>query len=646
MTNRARWLLIVGLVGLFGGILRGQELLSFLSLSVFAWVLVEWFRFQARVHFELPRIKFERRVNGSSDLSGTLWVGRVVQIDVQVSSLTTIHPVIQIRDVVPEILELVGPSVTTTHAEPTKTDAKQRSFIRYLQNRFIKQYPKGDAVPLPPNQWILDEPINANGLGPNRLAGDGSWFREKPDAPVDSLSSDRFLTKPATGLSGTVSRVTFSYKVGVRAAGHLTLPGVRLTLQDHFGFFQMHRFVQVEQKFRLLPDYFQSAELRPTVKRQNSLPQHGIHRLQRSGTGAELLELREYVDGDPPKSIAWKVSARRDKLMTRKYESEVPVRIHLFIDGSFSTRIGGYGLRLMDQINFVAASVAKAAISVGDPVSGILVDETSVKRLPWFAGDRGFMQLLKALSEFSQIAPPASLTMTNYLMQCGLRVLNERFPELLERRYQPIPFTFFSSTRERFRMAGALAEIYQLGPQEHVECIHDNSKLAYFLHRFLDDAGMTWMAPMIVAPPDPAAGGALRMQILGDAMGKALAHARDNEVFVVLGDLLSCAPNLHQLLRVVKLALGKHHRVAFVCPTSTFLRPGSEIVEPKSGSIHDLMLAAEQARVRDLALQMKRELVRLGVAVSFSGERNAIQMIIAEMGLARDGRTLIQGGMS
>jgi hypothetical protein len=55
------------------------------------------------------------------------------------------------------------------------------------------------------------------------------------------------------------------------------------------------------------------------------------------------------------------------------------------------------------------------------------------------------------------------------------------------------------------------------------------------------------------------------------------------------------------------------------------------------------MLAAEQARIRDLAAQMKRELVRLGVAVSFAGERNAIQMIIAEIGLARDGRTLVQG---
>lgn len=634
MTNRARWLLFVGLVGLFGGILRGQESLSLLSLSVFAWMLVEWFRFQARVHFELPQLSFERRVNGSNQASGTLWVGRIAHIELQVSSPNTIRPIIQFRDIVPEILELYGRPPAALQPQPKNSSM---SVTQSLENWILKRFKKTQGLPPPPNQWILDEPISnhENGLSP--IASNVSWFREKQD-----VNANKF--QPATEIYRSGGNATFSYSVGVRAAGKLKLPGVRLTMQDRFGFFQIHRFVPVKQEFRLLPDFFQSAELRPTIKRQNSLPQHGIHRFQRSGTGAELLELREYVPGDPPKSIAWKVSARRDKLMTRKYESEVPVRLHLFIDGSFSTRIGGYGLRLIDQINFVAASAAKAAISVGDPVSGMLVDETGVKRLPWLAGDRGFMQFLKALADFSQTAPPASLTMTPYLMQCALRVCHERYPELLERRYNRIPFSFFASTRERFQIAGVVAEVFDLSPKEHVECIHDNSKLANFLHLFLHNAGMPWMAPMIVAPPDPAAGGLQRMLILSDAMGKAIAHARDNEVFVVLADLLSCAPNLNQLLRVVKLALAKHHRVAFVCPTTTFLRPTAEIVEPKSSSVRDLMLAAEQSRVRDLAMQMKRELVRLGVSVSFAGEQNAIQMIIAEMGLARDGRTTVQGG--
>jgi uncharacterized protein (DUF58 family) len=643
MTNRARWLLFIALVGLFGGILRGQEILTLVSLSVFGWVLVEWFRFQARVHFELPQLEFERRVNGSSDINGTLWVGRTAHIELRVSSATSIQPVIQIRDIVPEILELQEPQTAATASRLNGRNTDEGSVIQSLQAWILRRFPSYVTAPLPPNNWTLDREISWSSPEVNRTMDAGNWLRKTLRFPVNASPINPPLKNPATQPDTPKNSETFSYTVGVRAAGQVTLPGVRLTLQDRYGFFRMHRFVAVEQKFRLLPDYFQSAELRPTVKRQNSLPQHGIHRLQRSGTGAELLELREYVPGDPPKSIAWKVSARRDKLMTRKYESEVPVRVHLFIDGSFSTRIGGYGLRLIDQLNFVAASVAKAAISVGDPVSAMLVDEYANRRLPWVAGDRGFMQLLKALAEFSQTAPPASLMMTHYLMQCALRVSHERFPELLERSYNPIPFSFFASTRERYRMAGVIAEVFELSPKERVECLHDNSKLAYFLHLFLYHAGMPWMAPMIVAPPDPAAGGQQRMHILGNAMAKAIAHARDNEVFVVLADLVSCAPNLSQLLRVVKLALAKHHRVAFVCPTSTFIRPGTEIIVPKSSSIHDLMLAAEQARVRDLTIQMKRDLVRLGVAVSFAGEQSAIQMIIAEMGMARDGRTLAHG---
>jgi len=188
--------------------------------------------------------------------------------------------------------------------------------------------------------------------------------------------------------------------------------------------------------------------------------------------------------------------------------------------------------------------------------------------------------------------------------------------------------------------------VFDLSPSEHVECIHDRAKLAGYAQELLHRAGMPWMAPMITAAPDPAVSGMQRMQLLSESMARAIAHARDNEVFVVLADLMSCGPNLPHLLRVVKLALAKHHRVAFVCPTTTFLRPNAEIVEPKSTSMPDLLLAAEQARVRDIAMQMKRELMRLGVSVAFAGERGAIQMIIAEMDLARDGRTLLQGKRS
>ena len=261
-------------------------------------------------------------------------------------------------------------------------------------------------------------------------------------------------------------------------------------------------------------------------------------------------------------------------------------------------------------------------------------------------GRSRILQLAKALSEFSHARPLPAKSTTPYLQLCAMRVCHERYPELLSSRYHPVPFSFFASTRELYRLCGVLGEVFKLSPYEQVECIHDREKLGFYLQELLHEAGLPWMAPMILTPPDPAASGAQRMQMLSDSMAKAIAHARDNEVFVVLADLLSCGPNLSQLVRVVKLALAKHHRVAFVCPTTTFLRPSADVIEPKSLNMSDLLMAAEQVRVRDVALAMKRELVRLGVSVTFSGERTAIQMVLAEMDLARDGRTLLQGARS
>ena len=63
------------------------------------------------------------------------------------------------------------------------------------------------------------------------------------------------------------------------------------------------------------------------------MPPPGMHRLKPTRQrGSELLDLREYRPGDPPKTIAWKASARRDMLITKEFENDVPVRCTLFLD--------------------------------------------------------------------------------------------------------------------------------------------------------------------------------------------------------------------------------------------------------------------------------------------------------------------------
>ncbi len=446
-------------------------------------------------------------------------------------------------------------------------------------------------------------------------------------------------------LAETAAVVRWTYEARVRAAGSLTLPGVRIVMQDKHALFRADRFLPLPATFQVLPAFADAGDVQPIVKRINTLPQHGIHRLQRSGMGSELLELREYVPGDPPKSIAWKVSARRDKLMTRQYESEVPVRVQLMLDGSIGTRMGGFGRRLLDQMTYVAASVARVATQAGDPVGAVLMDERGVEKIPAANGERGFYQLLKAMARFSSNPSPPPLRLTPALIQMALSIVDERFPELLDYRVNYPPFTIFpilpwnrSQFHERCLTASVLATIYKLPVIKQIQLIHDDSLLAVYLQHFVSQSGIAWMDPIVEARGRSGHDALPRLQMLSDAIASSVSHARDNEVFVIMTDLADCVASISHFLPAVKMARARHHRVAVVCPSPTFRRPVPVSTEPQSDRAGDLLAAAEQIRVRDLLVRLKQELGRLGVSVVVSGEQNAIRQIMAQMDIARSGR--------
>ncbi|MEJ7590847.1 MAG: DUF58 domain-containing protein [Planctomycetaceae bacterium] len=479
------------------------------------------------------------------------------------------------------------------------------------------------------------------------LVGIGSIVRIRDILPenMEVMDQENDVT-----IRSRIHSAVFRYRAKVLGAGQLRLPGFRIVMHDRQGFFRAERFIPFSQSFRVLPAFQQVGDPQPIVKRINSQPQHGIHRLQRSGMGSELLELREYVAGDPPKSIAWKVSARRDKLMTRQYESEVPVRLQLFVDGSIGTRTGGFGLRLLDQMNFVAASVAKAAISAGDPVGAILFDERGLRRIPAATGDRGFHRLLDALSDFSVNPAPIPDRLTNRLVETALGVAADQFPELLDDRVNHVPFLLFPLStwahrrlRARYRLAAVIAHLYRLSPVKQLQLVYDDALMATFAQHFLSQSGMSWMEPVVSIRNRGFHDGMGRMDILSSALARAVSQARDNEVFVILADLLECVPSLSHLMPAVKMALARHHRVVFVCPSPTFLRPTAESTAIRSISAEDLLLAAEQIRMRELAARLQFELRRIGATVSISGESSAIHLVLSQMTLARTGRMAAGG---
>jgi uncharacterized protein (DUF58 family) len=125
---------------------------------------------------------------------------------------------------------------------------------------------------------------------------------------------------------------------------------------DVQGFFYRAWFVREGRSLRVLPTLSDERGRSPTSKRVNLLTPPGVHRLRRPGSGSELLDLRDYMPGDPPKTIAWKVSARRDRLITKEFESEVPLRCTLLVDTSNSVRVGRQRNALARLVEVAAAA--------------------------------------------------------------------------------------------------------------------------------------------------------------------------------------------------------------------------------------------------------------------------------------------------
>src|SRR5205085_7176819 len=157
------------------------------------------------------------------------------------------------------------------------------------------------------------------------------------------------------------AEVAWEFRVHCPAPGALRFEGARVRLADLQGFFYFETFLRRPIVLAVLPKLVDAEARQRATKRFNLLPPPGIHRLRRPGSGSELLDLRDYRPGDPPKRIAWKASARRDKLITRELESEVPIRCTLFVDASDAVRLGPPGQNALPGLAAIAASVAQAA---------------------------------------------------------------------------------------------------------------------------------------------------------------------------------------------------------------------------------------------------------------------------------------------
>jgi uncharacterized protein (DUF58 family) len=222
--------------------------------------------------------------------------------------------------------------------------------------------------------------------------------------------------------------LTLRYRLHCPHPGRVRFEGAAVDLADLQGFFYHSTFLSDPRMYRVLPPLADARGHVPAVKRHNLLPLLGVHRHRRPGSGIELLDLRDYLPGDPPKTIAWKPSARRDKLMTKEFESEVPVRCTLFVDTSSSVRIGPPGRNAVTRLVEISSGVAQASAAARDLTGLCLFDENRSTYTRPARGRRHVVGLLNRLADAAGQGPSAGEARLRTLLRLSYGLAQELYP--------------------------------------------------------------------------------------------------------------------------------------------------------------------------------------------------------------------------
>ena len=101
----------------------------------------------------------------------------------------------------------------------------------------------------------------------------------------------------------------------------------------------------------------------------------GAHKSPLSGFAVEFAGHREYVPGDDPKYIDWRVYYKRRRYFVKQYEMETNLVCHFILDTSASMRYGNDAQQKLRYASKLIAALGYAVVRQNDKVSLATFDE-------------------------------------------------------------------------------------------------------------------------------------------------------------------------------------------------------------------------------------------------------------------------------
>jgi uncharacterized protein (DUF58 family) len=161
-------------------------------------------------------------------------------------------------------------------------------------------------------------------------------------------------------------RATLERRVTSRRLGSCEWPALRIRTAGPLGLAWWPGQVPCPGRIQVLPDLFRSVAEVKSVAAMGS--QAGVD----IGAGAEVLRLRDYRAGDPPRIIDWKATVRADRLISREFSQDYGLQIVIVVDAGRASALRSGTLDRFGHYVNIAARLAQFAAEREDLV-GLVV---------------------------------------------------------------------------------------------------------------------------------------------------------------------------------------------------------------------------------------------------------------------------------
>jgi uncharacterized protein (DUF58 family) len=202
------------------------------------------------------------------------------------------------------------------------------------------------------------------------------------DTPVEKL---RFPERPASGVVGASRVRRLDLSVTPLRRGPATLGSLYVRAVNAIGLCERRWRIAAESAIRIFPD-LSAVQRYGELARRRRLTEAGFRRLRLRGLGGEFDSIREWTPDDEFRSIDWKATARRGKVMVDQYRVERSQTVMVILDAGrlMTPRLGG--LRKFDYAIAAALSVCGLASLAGDRIGLLAFASDVVEHIPARSG--------------------------------------------------------------------------------------------------------------------------------------------------------------------------------------------------------------------------------------------------------------------